>query len=401
MRAECDLVVIGAGIVGLATAWRWQQRRRGASVVVLEKEDRVAAHQTGRNSGGIHSGIYYKPGSLKATNCRRGRAMLLRFCQEHGIAHEICGKVIVAVDGTEVPALERIAERGSANGVACEPLGPEELAELEPHAAGVAALHVPEAGIVDFSAVAEKLRGLIEDAGGEVRLDAPVQTIRREQARVIAVGHGGGAGPGTVRAQRVVNCAGLHSDRLIALAGGRRPARIVPFRGEYYRLLPGAARLCRNLIYPVPDPRFPFLGVHLTRLVGGGVECGPNAVPALAREGYTWHDVRLADVADMLGYPGFWRLAARHWRTGAGEIIRSLSKPAYVRALRRHVPDLGAADLERAPSGVRAQALGPDGKLGDDFVIQREDGIVHLCNAPSPAATAALAIGDRVVDTLG
>jgi L-2-hydroxyglutarate oxidase len=392
---SADLAVIGGGIVGLATAWRFGLRFPGARAVVLEKEDGLLRHQTGHNSGVIHSGIYYKPGSAKAALCRRGKRLLEGFCREHGLPFETCGKVVVAVGERERPMLERIHERALANGVVCERIGPERLRELEPQAAGVAALHVPETGIVDYVAVGEALADLVRKQGGEVVTGAAVRSLGADGARVRLASEAG-----EVDARCAVNCAGLHSDRVLERSGLVRPARIVPFRGEYYELLPEARALCRNLIYPVPDPSFPFLGVHFTRTMAGGVECGPNAVLALAREGYTWRDVDLGDVWDVFSYPGFWRLAARHFWTGASEVVRSLSKAAFTRALQRLLPAIEERHLVPAPAGVRAQALAPDGALVDDFLIRVADRVVHVLNAPSPAATSSLAIGDEVVDQL-
>jgi L-2-hydroxyglutarate oxidase len=363
--------------------------------VVCEKEGDVARHQTGHNSGVIHSGIYYKPGSLKARNCRRGKQLLEEFCRAHGVFFETCGKVVVATEPAEVPMLARIEERALANGVACERIGKERLRELEPHAAGIEALHVPETGIVDYVAVCTKLKDLIVKAGGEVRTGARVLGLRSETARVVVETEAG-----EVAAASVVNCAGLHSDRVLERFGERRPVRIVPFRGEYYEVRAEARRLCRNLIYPVPDPSFPFLGVHFTRSVHGEVECGPNAVLALAREGYTWRDVKPGDVWDVVSYPAFWRLAARHWRAGSAEMWRSWSRAAFTRSLQRLVPEVTAEDLVPAPAGVRAQALAPDGALLDDFLIHRAGRVVHVCNAPSPAATSSLSIAEHVVDAL-
>jgi L-2-hydroxyglutarate oxidase len=388
------VVIIGGGIVGLATAYTVQRARPGARAIVLEKEDRVAAHQTGRNSGVIHSGIYYKPNSLKALNCRRGKALLEGFCREHAVPFETCGKVIVATSEEEVPALRAIHDRARQNGVASEHIDAGALRRLEPHATGLAALHVPEAGIIDYAAVCTKLAELIERAGGEVRLRARVLAI--EDRPTGALVH---TGSGDFPAAAVINCAGLHSDRVTAMTAAP-PAKIIPFRGEYYELTPDARHLCRNLIYPVPDSRFPFLGVHFTRMIAGGVECGPNAVLALAREGYTWSDIDLDDLADALGYPAFWKLAARHWRMGLGEIHRSLSKRAFTRALQRLIPEIREHHLEPAPSGVRAQALAPDGSLVDDFLIARAGRVINVCNAPSPAATSALAIGETVAGML-
>lgn len=386
-----DVAVIGGGIVGLATAWQLTRTRPGIRVVLLEKEDAVATHQTGRNSGVIHTGIYYKPGSLKAENCRRGKAMLEAFCRTYDIPHETCGKVIVALDPTELPSLMRIHERAAANGVACELIAPARLRELEPHAQGVLALHVPGAGIVEYVAVAERLRSLIEAAGGEVRCATRAQRVHADGSGLLIE-----TTRGEVRTRRAVNCSGLYSDRVAAACGLRPPGKIIPFRGEYFELTPDARLLCRNLIYPVPDPKFPFLGVHFTRMIGGGVECGPNAVLAFAREGYTFGALNPRDLAETLTYPAFWKIAAKYWRTGMGEMWRSLSRHAFVRALQRLVPDVREEHLVRAPAGVRAQALARDGTLMDDFVIVEDDSMVHVLNAPSPAATSSLAIGERV-----
>lgn len=392
-RTDVEALVVGGGIVGLAVADAWLARHPGGSLVVLEKEPRVAEHQTGRNSGVIHSGIYYVPGSLKARLCRRGRALLIDLCREAGVAHEICGKVIVAVDDAEAARLSTLSERAVANGVTARRIARDELVAREPHVAGVAALEVDDSGIVDYRGVCDALVARIRARGGEVLCGRRVVGLER-----------GGAGGARVRtadgeawdARRVVNCAGLHADRVMARAGSVRPARVVPFRGEYFELTPAARRLCRHLVYPVSDPAFPFLGVHLTRMVDGSVECGPNAVLALAREGYTWGDVSLRDVADVFGYVGFWRLAARHWRAGALEAWRSLSRAAFVRALQRLVPEITSDDLVPAPAGVRAQALAPDGALVDDFLVEDDGAVLHVLNAPSPAATASLAIGEHV-----
>jgi (S)-2-hydroxyglutarate dehydrogenase len=393
MDWKADVAIVGGGIVGLATALEITARRPGARVLLFEKEDRVAWHQTGHNSGVIHSGIYYKPGSLKALNCRRGKAMLEAFCREHGLRFETCGKVVVATASEELPRLEAIAERARANGVASELIGPERLRELEPHAAGLRALHVPETGIVDYVEVCQTLARLVRARGGEIATGTAVRRLESRGSEVVIE-----TSRGEAVARAAVNCAGLHSDRVLAAAGQARPARIVPFRGEYYELVLEARALVRNLIYPVPDPSFPFLGVHFTRSIHGGVECGPNAVPALAREGYRWRDVDLRDLADILGYPGFWRLAARHWRMGSGEVWRSLSKRAFTRALQRLVPEIRPSHLRPAEAGVRAQALSPDGALLDDFLIHVAGRVVHVLNAPSPAATSSLSIGWTVAE---
>jgi L-2-hydroxyglutarate oxidase LhgO len=389
-----DVVVVGAGIVGLAVAEALTRRHARAAVVVLDKEDRIAAHQTGHNSGVLHSGIYYEPGSLKARTATAGREAMVRFAAEHGIAHEVCGKVVVAVDRSEVPALDELERRGVANGLRVRRIDAAELHELEPHANGVAALHVPETGIIDFVAVCERLRQLIEERGGQVALGTAVTTINGATVETTQ-------GPITAT-ERIVNCAGLHSDRVAAMTTDTGGVRIVPFRGEYYDVVPHRTHLCNNLIYPVPDPRFPFLGVHLTRSVHGGIHAGPNAVLALAREGYRRRTVNGRDTWELLTNPAVRTLAKRYWRTGAGEVHRSLSKRAFVHALQRLVPDLRADDLLPTTSGVRAQALEATGDLVDDFRFA--DGpngnVVNVLNAPSPAATAALEIAEHVAARL-
>lgn len=395
MTIQTDVAIIGGGIVGLATAYRLQERYPAAKVTILEKEGTLAFHQTGRNSGVLHSGIYYRPGSLRATNCREGKQAMIEFCQREGVAYDICGKVIVAVDDSELGNLQSIYERGQANGVTCEIIGVERLRELEPHSAGIKAIHVPEAGIVDYPAVCEKLANRIREKGGTIQLNSRVTGMRRSNSRMIVLNSAE-----DVEARCVITCAGLHCDRVAKLSGSKPNAKVVPFRGEYYELTPDVQHLCKNLIYPVPDPKFPFLGVHFTRLIHGGIECGPNAVLAFAREGYTKLDINLVDLFESLTYPGFLRMAAKHWKTGCGEMWRSFSKAAFVRALQRLMPDIRAEHLHPAPAGVRAQALGLDGKLVDDFVIQENDLVVNVLNAPSPAATAALNVGRLIVDKL-
>jgi L-2-hydroxyglutarate oxidase len=393
--AAVDLVIAGGGIVGLATAYRFLERFPDRTVIVLEKEAAVAEHQTGRNSGVLHSGIYYKPGSLKARNCRAGRMAMQEFCQRHGVPFDVCGKVVVAVDESELGALERIAKRAAANGVGCEMIGPERLAEIEPHAAGIRALHVPETGIVDYRRVSEAMAEWIVERGAEIRFSARVQGVRSSEREVVVESSGG-----EVIAGMLANCSGLYSDRLTLLGGVKPRAKVVPFRGEYYELKPEARHLCRHLIYPTPDPKFPFLGVHFTRMIRGGVECGPNAVLAFAREGYRMRDINVRDLFESLTYIGFLRMAARHWRTGMGEMWRSLSKRAFVAALSRLLPEIQSEHLVRAPAGVRAQALSTDGTLVDDFLIQDHRRIVNVLNAPSPAATASLNVGRLVVERL-
>lgn len=392
---EGDTLIVGGGIVGLATAWQLTQRHPGHRVIVLEKEATVAAHQTGHNSGVLHSGIYYKPGSLRALNCRTGKLAMQQFCSEQGIPFEICGKVIVAVDASEVPLLENIFARGQENGVACELIDASRLKELEPHAAGVQAIHVPEAGIVNFRRVCERLADLVRERDGQIVLGAKFLRLRRDGADYVAE-----TTRGEYRAQRVVTCAGLHSDRVAARTGHAPDARIVPFRGEYYLLKPEAEHLCRNLIYPVPNPNFPFLGVHFTRMIDGGVECGPNAVLAFAREGYRKRDINLRDLAEALSYRGFQRLAWKYWAIGLEEMWRSFSKQAFVRALQRLMPEIRSEHLVPARAGVRAQAVTPEGQLADDFLIEGTDRVINICNAPSPAATSALRIGELIVDRL-
>jgi L-2-hydroxyglutarate oxidase len=386
-----DVAVIGGGIVGAATAMALTARP-GTSVVIIEKEKELAAHQTGNNSGVIHSGLYYKPGSLKAANCAAGREAMHRFCADHGVAHEICGKVVVAVCEEELPALAELERRGRANGLTgLRRVGPGELRELEPHVAGIAGLHVPETGIADFVAATRAFAGIAAERGAELRLGVRLLRAKADGGELILE-----TDAGAIRARGLVNCAGLYSD-VVARACGVEPGlRIVPFRGEYYELAPERCHLVRNLVYPVPDPRFPFLGVHFTRMVRGGVEAGPNAVLALRREGYGRFSFSLPDVASYVTSPGFWRMARRFWRTGLAEQRRSLSKRSFVEALRRLVPELRAEDVRRAGAGVRAQALAEDGSLVDDFRIVEAERMIHVLNAPSPAATASIAIGEAI-----
>ena len=392
---QADVAVIGGGIVGLATAYEVSRQFPDRRVVVLEKEATIAAHQTGHNSGVLHSGIYYKPGSLKAINCRAGKQAMEEFCATEAIPFEICGKVIVALDDSEVPALDRLFERGRANGVHCTMIDSERLRELEPHAAGVRAIHVAETGIVDYRQVCERLAQRVREREGQVLTKARVTGVT-QQAKSVVI-H---STAGEVTAKCVVTCAGLQCDRVTAMSGQTLDAKIVPFRGEYYALKPAAHHLCRNLIYPVPDPKFPFLGVHFTRMIRGGVECGPNAVLAFAREGYRRTDVNLADLAETLTYPGFLKMAFRHWRMGVGELWRSYNKRAFVRALQRLLPAIRAEDLEAIPAGVRAQLVVRDGSLVDDVVIRENERVLNVGNTPSPAATASLNISKLIVGRL-
>jgi L-2-hydroxyglutarate oxidase len=390
-----NVVVIGGGVVGLGVGLEITRRFPRSRLLLLEKEDRVARHQSGHNSGVIHSGVYYKPGSLKARLCVTGAAAMVEFCREHGIAHEVCGKVIVATHADELPRLEELRKRGEANGLTgLRMIGPEELKEIEPHAAGLKALVVPATGITDYAVVCEKYAELISAGGGTVLTSAAATGIRRSANEVVVE-----TSRGAFSTDSLINCAGLFSDRISRMAGDEPGVMIVPFRGEYYDLTPERASLVRALIYPVPDPRFPFLGVHFTRRITGRVDAGPNAVLALAREGYRHRDINLRDLASSLAFPGFWRMARQHWRNGLDEWHRSLSKPAFVRALQRLLPEVGENDLVPGGSGVRAQALKPDGALVDDFQFVPSGKVLHVLNVPSPAATASLAIGRAIVET--
>lgn len=397
LTPQFDAAVIGGGIVGMATAMALA-RRGMTRLVVLEAEAELAAHQTGHNSGVIHSGLYYKPGSLKAKLCTAGRDEMYRFCEERSVPHERCGKVVVALDAGELPRLDELERRGRANGlVDIRRLRPDEIREFEPHVAGIAALHVPITGIVDFPGATRAMSEVVRELGGEVRTNAQVLAVRRLPSME---GFSLSTPGGDLIAGRIVNCGGLQCDRVARLCGVDPGVRIIPFRGEYYDLVEAKRGLVRNLIYPVPDPRFPFLGVHYTRMVGGGVEAGPNAVLALARHGYRWRDVSLADTAGLVGFRGFWRMARAQWRTGIMELRRSLSKRRFVADLRRLIPELTATDVVPARSGVRAQAVDRNGKLLDDFHIVTADRMVHVLNAPSPAATASIAIGRHIAGVL-
>lgn len=391
---RCDVAVVGGGLVGAGTALALSARE-GLKVAILEAEDRLAAHQSGHNSGVIHSGLYYKPGSLKAILCVEGARDLYRFCAEEGIAHQRCGKLVVATDPAELPRLDELERRGAANGLeGVRRLRAEEIRDFEPHAAGIAALHVPQTGIADYPAVTRAYGRKVEERGGTVWTGARVRAVRREGTGLAVE-----TTRGTVACRLLVNCAGLQADRVARLCGAPVDVRVIPFRGEYYELVPERQDLVRGLIYPVPDPRFPFLGVHLTRRVKGGVEAGPNAVLALRREGYRWRDVSVRDLAETAAWPGFWKLAGRFWKTGAYEVRRSMRKPVFVRDLQRLVPEIRDRDLHRAGAGVRAQALDRNGALVDDFRIVTSERAVHILNAPSPAATASLAIGRKIAET--
>jgi (S)-2-hydroxyglutarate dehydrogenase len=387
-----DVAIIGGGIIGVSVANALLDARPSLRLVLLEAESRLGTHQTGHNSGVIHSGLYYKPGSLKARLCAEGREAMYRFCQEHGIAHERCGKIVVATREEELPRLEELHRRGTANGLpGLEWLTSEQIREHEPHASGIRGLFVPTTGIADYKGVVRAMGRMALDRGCDLKTAARVIGCRRAAGELVLETHGG-----DVRTKGLVNCGGLQSDRIARMCGVDPGVRIIPFRGEYYELIPERHSLVKNLIYPVPDPRFPFLGVHFTRMATGGVEAGPNAVLALKREGYRWTDVRAKDLLETLTYSGFWKMAGRYWKTGAGEVWRSLNKTAFVSALQRLLPELKSEDVKPAGAGVRAQAVDPAGKLLDDFHIVQERGMVHVLNAPSPGATSSLSIGKAI-----
>ncbi len=388
-----DLAIIGGGIVGLSVAMEVTRSMPHVRVLLLEKERALAQHQTGHNSGVIHSGIYYKPGSIKARTCVEGSAAMVAFCQEYGIAYRLCGKVIVAASADELPRLQELRQRGEANGIAgLRTLTPQELHEIEPYCGGVGALHVPSTGITDYIAVSEKYAELARSRGADIRTGNAVHRIARSRGELVL--HTNEAAYG---ARFAINCAGLHSDRISYMAGSKPKVRIVPFRGEYYDLVRERHYLVRSLIYPVPDHRFPFLGVHFTTRVHGGVDAGPNAILALKREGYRKHDFDLRDAFSSLTFPGFWRMASRYWRMGLDETFRASSKKAFTRALQKLVPEIREEDLVASGSGVRAQALQNDGTMVDDFQFVSGAQMLHVLNVPSPAATASIPIGRAIV----
>jgi (S)-2-hydroxyglutarate dehydrogenase len=394
--SQSRLVIIGAGIVGLATGLEFLTRYSGANLIILEKEPEVARHQTGHNSGVIHSGIYYKPGSLKATLCRAGAGRMIDFCEEHQLPHRTLGKIIVATNPSEFPRLDELYRRGVANGIPnLKLLSPNAIRDLEPQATGLRGIHVPGVAVTDYRQVARQLASLIRQRGGEIRCNAGVVAIRETSSHVELR-----TAAEEVTGTFVINCAGLQSDYVARMAGGGDQVRIVPFRGEYYDVVPARKGLANGLIYPVPDPRFPFLGVHLTPRADRGLEAGPNAVFAFARSGYRTFDVDLRDLSNALTFPGFWKMAAKYWRSALAEYHRSFSKAAFVRALQKLVPDIRTTDLVRSGSGVRAQALSRDGVLIDDFLFERTRRILHVCNVPSPAATASLAIARELVSQI-
>ncbi|MFN8341213.1 MAG: L-2-hydroxyglutarate oxidase [Cyclobacteriaceae bacterium] len=386
-----DVIVVGGGIVGLATSLQLLRQRPGLKLLLLEKEDGPARHQTGNNSGVIHSGLYYKPGSLKATNCIRGYHLLIDFCQQHSIPYELCGKIVVATTPEEQPLLENLYQRGQQNGLTgLRKLSAGELKEYEPHVAGLEGMFVPQTGIVDYTLVAARYASLIVQQGGEIRYNERVTAISQRAATTVI------SSKGSYECRLVVSCAGLYSDKVAAMTVPSLNVRIIPFRGEYYKLKKEKESLVRNLIYPVPDPNFPFLGVHFTRMAKGGVEAGPNAVLAFRREGYKKSDIHLGELAESLAWPGFQKVASRYWRTGMGEMYRSFSKAAFTKALQKLIPAIQESDLTAGGAGVRAQACDRTGGLVDDFLILEETAAIHVCNAPSPAATSSLAIGETI-----
>ncbi|MER2119681.1 MAG: L-2-hydroxyglutarate oxidase [Solibacillus sp.] len=387
-----EVVIIGGGIVGLSVGLALTERFPDKKVVILEKENSVSKHQTGNNSGVIHSGIYYKPGSFKARFAKQGSQSMVAFCEEHGIEYDICGKVIVATEQHELPLLQNLYERGIQNELEIEMLNAEQLKEIEPHVAGLGAIRVPQAGIVNYKQVSEKIRELIEKNGGEIRCGVEVKSINEHDNGVTIE-----TSKGTVEAKVMINCAGLQSDRIAKMTGYSADLKIVPFRGEYYKLKESSRSLVNHLIYPVPNPDFPFLGVHYTRMIGGEVEAGPNAVLSFKREGYKKTDINLFDIAETLTYKGFWKLAGKNMKEGLNEMARSYSKGLFVKSLQKLIPEIQADDLEPGGAGVRAQALKSDGSMVDDFYFIPGKSSIHVLNAPSPAATASLEIGKEIV----
>ncbi|MBK5501379.1 L-2-hydroxyglutarate oxidase [Peribacillus sp. TH14] len=388
-----DFAVVGGGIVGLSTGMALYNRFPNAKVVVIEKEATVAEHQTGHNSGVIHSGIYYKPGSFKARFARQGSKSMTEFCKVHGIDHDICGKVIVATKEEELPLLDNLYNRGLENKLAIQKINVNELKEIEPHVNGLGAIRVPQAGIVNYRQVSEKFAEIIEQQGGEIKLNTKVLKIHEESDHATI-----DTNQGTLKARMVINCAGLHSDRIAAAAGYKTDMKIVPFRGEYFKLIPEKRHLVKHLIYPVPNPKFPFLGVHFTRMISGEVDAGPNAVLSFKREGYRKTDFNAKDLSEVLSYSGFWKLASKFMKEGMQEYVRSFSKKQFTKSLQELIPEIQEDDLIPAPAGVRAQALKDDGNMVDDFHIIMGERTIHVCNAPSPAATASIEIGKEVVN---
>jgi len=391
-----DVIIIGGGIVGLATALKLIEKKPGIKLTLIEKESSLCAHQTGNNSGVIHSGIYYKPGSLKATNCRKGYKMLIDFCDENEIDYELCGKVIVATNEDQLPALENLHNRGIENGLkGLKKIKSEELHDIEPYVNGISGIQVPETGIIDYTAVSLKYGEIIQKNGGLIKLGEKVKHIDTSKGKILVE-----TSKDSYETRLVVNCAGLYSDKIARMTGQNIDVKIIPFRGEYFKIKKEQHHLVKNLIYPVPDPSFPFLGVHFTRMIDGGIEAGPNAVLAFAREGYKKLQISLPELTETLLWPGFQKVAAKYWKTGFGEMYRSFSKTAFTRALQQLIPEIKNSDLESGGSGIRAQACDKNGGLIDDFLIYENEYAVNVCNAPSPAATSSLSIGDTVSDLI-
>jgi L-2-hydroxyglutarate oxidase len=395
LTQQYDFVVIGGGIVGLSAAREILAKYPGASLVLLEKEKKLSAHQTGHNSGVIHSGIYYKPGSFKAKFARAGNLSMVNFCKEHSISYDICGKVIVATQPNELSQLENLYQRGLQNELNIKRISVGELREIEPHVVGLSGVQLPAAGIVNYSEVCKMFAKLLIELGGEVRLDHKVSAIQVSTERVIVE-----TNQDVIEAKYLINCAGLYSDRIANMGNAKTEVKIIPFRGEYFELNENKRHLVKHLIYPVPNPNFPFLGVHFTRMIGGQVEAGPNAVLALAREGYKKTDVNVRDLMEVLCYPGFWALSAKYWKEGCEEMVRSWSKAAFVRSLQTLIPEITADDLVPTEAGIRAQGLKPNGDLVDDFHIVQLNRALHICNAPSPAATASIEIGKYIASKI-
>ncbi len=395
MNKLFDIAIIGGGITGTATALKILEKQN-YSILILEAEAKLALHQTGNNSGVIHSGLYYKPGSLKALNCAAGREMMYQFCEEHNVKHERCGKVVVATSESELPALITLEERGKANGLSgIKRLSKDELKYYEPHVSGIAGLFVPQTGIVDYEEVVNKYAELIINKGGTIRTSSKVHSVMLFNSETVLI-----TDNEEFKAKLIINCAGLQSDRVAKMCGIKPNLKIIPFRGEYYKLIKEKEHLVKNLIYPVPDPNYPFLGVHFTRMIKGGVEAGPNAVLAFKREGYKKTDISLRDILEMKFYPGFWKMAIKHYKTGIDEFRRSFSKKLFVKSLQKLIPELQYDDVYPEGAGVRAQALEPDGKLVDDFRIVEAKHMIHVLNAPSPAATASLSIGEKIASII-
>jgi (S)-2-hydroxyglutarate dehydrogenase len=393
---DCDVAIIGAGIVGLAAGLQLVRKYPGLKVIILDKENEVASHQTGHNSGVIHSGLYYKPGSLKARLCVEGSAAMVQFCEEHALPHDICGKIIVATEEREIPGINELLRRGRANGVTgLRELNAQQIREIEPYASGLRGIHVPTTGITDFKMVAGKYAELIKQSGGEVLTSSGVSGVVREADGIVLE-----TASGAIHSRFAINCAGLQSDIIAKMAGASLGLRIVPFRGEYFELVPSMQHLIKGLVYPVADPRFPFLGVHFTKRIHGGVEAGPNAVLSFKREGYTRTSFDLLDALSAASFAGFWKMASHNWKSGMGEVYRSWNKKAFTRALQKLLPSLTEQDIQPGGSGVRAQALDRQGNLLDDFHFVYQDRILHVCNVPSPAATASLLIGTEIASML-